>query len=71
MARLQRLVRGSPGRHVPDAQNSLASLYHSGVGVTVDLAEAVRLYTLAARQGHAMAQFNLGVRHFLARSSPF
>jgi TPR repeat protein len=34
--------------------------YKGGTGVTQNLEEAVRLYTLAADQGHAMAQCNLG-----------
>lgn len=34
--------------------------YESGTGVTMDEAEAARLYQLAADQGDPKAQFNLG-----------
>ncbi|RAP25871.1 hypothetical protein DID78_07115 [Candidatus Marinamargulisbacteria bacterium SCGC AG-343-D04] len=42
------------------AQCKLGSLYISGDGVPQNFQEAVRLYTLAAEQGLAEAQFNLG-----------
>jgi TPR repeat protein len=35
-------------------------MFENGRGVAQDHAEAVRLYRLAAAQGHAIAQFNLG-----------
>jgi TPR repeat protein len=35
-------------------------MFYNGQGVAQDYAEAVRLYSLAAAQGHAVAQFNLG-----------
>jgi hypothetical protein len=35
-------------------------MFENGRGVAPDHAEAVRLYSLAAAQGHARAQFNLG-----------
>jgi TPR repeat protein len=35
-------------------------MFHQGQGVAQDYAEAVRLYRLAAEQGHAAAQNNLG-----------
>ena len=38
-------------------------MYEDGTGVPQDHAEAVRLYRLAAAQGHAKAQYNLGVMH--------
>ena len=34
--------------------------YKDGTGVEKDLVEAVRCYKLAADQGHAVAQINLG-----------
>ena len=34
--------------------------YYNGTGVAKDQAEAVKYYRLAADQGHAQAQFNLG-----------
>ena len=36
---------------------------YEGDGVTQDYKTAVKWYTLAAEQGHASAQFNLGVIH--------
>jgi hypothetical protein len=36
-------------------------MFERGEGVAQDYAEAVRWYQLAAAQGHADAQFNLGV----------
>jgi TPR repeat protein len=36
-------------------------MFDNGRGVAQDYAEAVRLYSLAAAQGNAFAQFNLGV----------
>jgi hypothetical protein len=35
-------------------------MYDNGLGVVKDYVEAVRLWKLAAAQGHAQAQFNLG-----------
>jgi TPR repeat protein len=35
-------------------------MYATGQGVVQDDAEAVRWYGLAAEQGHALAQYNLG-----------
>jgi TPR repeat protein len=37
--------------------------YQYGAGVTKDLVEALRLYKLAAEQGNADAQVNLGEWH--------
>ena len=42
------------------AQHQLASLYHRGLGVDIDLAEASRWYARAAEQGYAEAQYGLG-----------
>ncbi len=36
-------------------------MFSNGLGVAQDYAEAVRLYRLAAAQGHALGQNNLGV----------
>ena len=38
-------------------------MYVNGRGVLKDEAEAVRWYRLAAEQGHAGAQYNLGLMH--------
>jgi len=43
------------------AQASLGWMYHTGNGVPQDLHEAIKWYTLAANQNHAIAQNNLGV----------
>jgi TPR repeat protein len=41
--------------------------YEHGAGVTKNLEEAVRLYTLAADQGYAAAQCNMGKIGYLAQ----
>jgi TPR repeat protein len=38
-------------------------MYSAGMGVPVNNAEAVKWYHLAADQGNAIAQFNLGVMY--------
>ena len=38
-------------------------MYSDGRGVPQNYAEAARLYRLAAEQGNALAQFNLGVMY--------
>ncbi len=43
------------------AQATLGFMYRDGIGVPQDDAEAVRWYRLAADQGHAIAQYHLGV----------
>ena len=48
---------------MPGAQYNLGVMYDQGDGVTEDHAEALRWYRLAAEQGHAEAQFNLGVMY--------
>ena len=42
-------------------------MYDKGEGVLKDEAEAVRWYWLAAEQGHATAQFNLGLMYDTGR----
>jgi TPR repeat protein len=39
-------------------------MYEYGYGVVQDYAEAVRWFRLAAEQGHAKAQYNLGHQKF-------
>ena len=51
------------------AQYNLGFLYDNGWGVPEDDAEAVRWYRLAADQGDASAQYNLGVVPHGFRSS--
>jgi TPR repeat protein len=38
-------------------------LYLMGTGVRQDIAEALKWYRQAAEQGHALAQYNLGMRY--------
>ena len=42
----------------------MGSLYANGQGVLQDYKEAVKLYRLAAEQGFAPAQYNLGAMYF-------
>ena len=42
-------------------------MYEHGEGVPKDEAEAVKWYRLAAEQGLAMAQFNLGITYASGR----
>jgi len=54
-------VPGFRGRSPPRVlRPSHVPLHASGEGVTQDIAEAIRYYNLAADQGHAGAQSNLG-----------
>ena len=45
-------------------------MYATGQGVPEDDAEAVRWYRLAAEQGYAAAQFNLGVMYATGQGVP-
>ena len=63
VARLLEMVKRTPGRHTPYAQNNLGVVYANGRGVPQDYTEAVKWSRLAADQGHAHAQFNLGVAY--------
>jgi TPR repeat protein len=44
----------------PSAQSNLGYLYENGLGVAIDLSEAVRWYRLAAEQGNTYSQTRLG-----------
>jgi len=44
--------------------------YENGQGVPQDDKEAVKWYRLAAEQGHATAQYNLGVRYAKGQGVP-
>jgi len=39
-------------------------MYYNGEGVPQDYAVAMKWYRLAAEQGHAKAQYNLGVMYY-------
>ena len=45
------------------AQIELANAYRKGIGVNQDYKTAIRWFSLAAEQGNAEAQFNLGIMH--------
>lgn len=45
---------------VANAQRKLATCYEMGLGVALDLAEALRLYRLAVMQGNSYARYYLG-----------
>ena len=54
---------------IPGGQFNLALLLEFGApGVAVDLEEAAWLYEKAAVQGHAKAQFSLGVLCYLGQA---
>lgn len=44
-----------------EAQCSIGSMYHLGLGVETDLDKAIKWYSLAGQQGHPVAQNNLGL----------
>jgi TPR repeat protein len=50
-------------------QNYLGVMYQSGLGVLQDDIEAVRWYRQAAEQGHATAQYNLGLMFANSKSN--
>ena len=45
-------------------------MYDEGLGVTEDDAEAVKWYRKAADQGHASAQYNLGLMYQYGKGVP-
>ena len=47
------------------AQIELANAYRKGIGVNQDYKTAIKWFTLAAEQGNALAQYNLGLHLFL------
>jgi hypothetical protein len=59
--RLRRLLERPYGRYTPISQNNLGLCYITGTGVGRNLAEAARLFRLAADHGCAGAQHNLAV----------
>lgn len=63
-------LRTRADRGEPEAANALANLYANGQGVSLDLAEAIRLYQIAADRGLAVAHFNLGLLHETGRGAP-
>ncbi len=66
-----RLCRPLAEQGDPVAQNALAGLYYSGDGVPQDDAEAARWYRRAAEQGHAEAQYALGLLiYHIGRGAP-
>ena len=55
-----KVVRFFAFQGVPEAMTLLGQIYETGDGLDQDLAEAVELYTDAAEQNYADAQFHLG-----------
>jgi TPR repeat protein len=58
------LIRPLAERGNADAQAKLGDLYRRGFGVQQSLAEAARWYRLAAVQGNARGQNNLGLMYY-------
>ena len=54
----------------PEAQYNVGWNYFHGEGVPQDNKEALKWYRLAAEQGHAKAQFNLGGRYSFLSLQP-
>ena len=50
----------------PTAQFLLGRCYHTGQGVSRDVAEAIRWYRMAAEHGETAAQVNLGILHIVS-----
>ena len=59
----------SAEQDIARAQNALGIMYADGRGVPQDAAEAVRWFRLAAEQGNANAQANLGLRYGSRRAA--
>jgi RNA polymerase sigma-70 factor (ECF subfamily) len=55
-----RLLSNAVSRHFAPAQFHLGCMHERGLGIPVNLAEAVRFYTSAAEQGEFFAQVALG-----------
>ena len=47
----------------PSAQATLGMMYNQGAGVVQDFQQAMKWWKLAAAQGNALAQINLGLRY--------
>ena len=52
------------------AQKNLGVMFASGRGVEKDNVEAVRLYRLAAAQGHVQAHWHLGGSLYVGKGAP-
>jgi uncharacterized protein len=48
-----------------EAQCIMASIYHLGLGVKINITEAVKWYLLSANQGNAIASNNLAGIYFI------
>ena len=69
--RIMLAVREIQSRDVqPRAQEALGRMYFFGQGVAQDFTQAARWYRLAAKQGHAAAQFNLGGLYYEGQGVP-
>ena len=63
-------VKGFAMRGMPAAQHRLGFMYFHGDGVPRELDQALHWYALAARQGYAAAQYNLGSMLATVRARP-
>jgi TPR repeat protein len=64
------LLKSGVERGLAKSQTGLGVMNDWGYGVTSDVDEAVRLYTLAANQNFPLAQYNLGVMRYNGRGLP-
>jgi TPR repeat protein len=54
-----------------DDQNTLGHKYNLGEEVPLDYAKALKWYRVAAEQGHAVAQYNLGLMYDVGHGCVF
>lgn len=57
-------IKASAEMGIADAQFRLGKIYHKGLGIKQNFAEAFKWYLKAAEQGYAMAQNNLGNMYY-------
>jgi TPR repeat protein len=57
------LYRLAAAQNLDSAQLRLGHMYYNGFGVAEDSAEALRLYRLAAAQGHPQALYDVAAFH--------
>ncbi|MEX2202307.1 MAG: hypothetical protein WD711_12985 [Dongiaceae bacterium] len=69
-ARAAELYRGAANQGEAAAMNNLGLMYADGRGVSKDVGEAYRLWMIAAKSGHPMAQFNLALLFFRGAGLP-
>ena len=70
LLREKRRLFGLAAQGDAEAQGAIGQMHHLGDGGPKDLAEARRLYGLAAAQGHADAQAGLDGMHYDGEGGP-